>query len=176
MKRADVIKRARAVKAIVSDVDGVLTDGGIVYGPGKLELKRFHVHDGVAVELAHRAGLKVFLISGRTSPALRRRSREMGVDRLWQGVSGKGALFGILNRELGLGPREICYIGDDLPDLPLLRAAGLAVAVPGAAGEVRRAAALVTKKGGGEGALREAVEFVLAAQGRLKEAVNAYRD
>lgn len=176
MKKPDVIKRARLVKAIVSDVDGVLTDGGIVYGPGKLELKRFHVHDGLAVELARRAGIKVFLVSARASEALRKRGREMGVDRLWQGVSDKGALFGILHREFKLRPREICYVGDDLPDLPLLKKAGLAVSVPRAALEVRRAASLVTRRGGGEGALREVVEFVLAAQGRLKDAVNAYRN
>lgn len=176
MKKPDVIKRARLIKAIVSDVDGVLTDGGIVYGSGRVELKRFHVHDGLAVELAHRGGLKVFLASARVSEALRRRSREMGVDRLWQGLSGKGSLFGILDREFGLSPREICYMGDDLPDLPLLRKAGLAVAVPGAVSEVRRAAALVTKRGGGEGALREAVEFILAAQGKWKDVADAYRN
>ena len=146
MKKADVIKRALPVKAIVSDVDGVLTDGGIIYGSGKIELKQFHVHDGVAVELAHRAGIKVFLVSARASEALLRRSREMGVDRLWQGLSDKGSLFGILHREFRLSPREICYVGDDLPDLPLLREAGLAVAVPCASGEARRAAALITRK------------------------------
>jgi 3-deoxy-D-manno-octulosonate 8-phosphate phosphatase (KDO 8-P phosphatase) len=176
MKKSDVIKRARPIKAIVSDVDGVLTDGGIIYGSGKCEIKRFHVHDGLAVALAKRGGIKVFFVSGRKSEALLRRSRETGVDRLWQGVSDKGALFDIICREFGLSPREICCIGDDLPDLPLLHGAGLAVAVPGAVGEVRRAAALITKKGGGEGALREVVEFVLKAQGRLKDVVNAYRN
>jgi len=176
MRKADVIKRARAVRAIVSDVDGVLTDGGIVYGSGKIELKRFHVHDGLAVELAHRAGLMVFLVSARASDALRRRSREMGVDRLWQGFPDKGSLFGILHREFGIAPGEICYVGDDLPDLPPLRRAGLAVAVPGAAADVRRAASLITKRGGGEGALREVVEFVIAAQGKGRSVADAYRN
>jgi 3-deoxy-D-manno-octulosonate 8-phosphate phosphatase (KDO 8-P phosphatase) len=175
MKKSDVIKRARMIRAIVSDVDGVLTDGGIIYGPGKCEIKRFHVHDGLAVALAKRAGIKVFIVSARKSEALRRRSLEMGVDRLWQGFSDKGSLFGILLREFKLSPREICYVGDDLPDLPLLRKVGLAVSVPSAVEEVRRTAALVTKKGGGEGALREIVEFVLKAQGRWKDAANAYR-
>lgn len=176
MKKTDVIKRARLIKAIVSDVDGVLTDGGIIYGPGKCEIKRFHVHDGLAVALAKRAGIRVFLASARKSEALRKRSREMGVDRLWQGVSDKGALFDILYKEFGLSPREICYIGDDLPDLPLLKGAGLAVSVPNAVEEARRAAALVTKRGGGEGALREVVEFVLTAQGSWKDVVNAHRN
>jgi len=176
MKKADIIRRAQRVKAILADVDGVLTDGGIFYGSKKSELKRFHVHDGLAVELARRAGLKVLLISARASQALLRRSRETGVVRLWQGVSDKGRIFGILQREFKLRPHEICYIGDDLPDLPLLEKAGLAVAVPRAAEDVRRAASLITKRGGGEGALREVIEFVLKAQGKWKDAVNAYRD
>ncbi len=176
MKKAEIIRRARRIKAVLADVDGVLTDGGILYGSGGSELKRFHVHDGLAVELARRAGLKVLLISARASQALLRRSREIGVSRLWQGVSDKGRIFGILQREFKLRPHEICYVGDDLPDLPILKKAGLAVAVPRAAEEVRRAASFTTKRGGGEGALREVIEFILKAQGRWKEVVNAYRD
>jgi len=176
MKRADIIRKARLIKAIVADVDGVLTDGGIVYGPKKSELKRFHVHDGLGVLLARRSGLKVLLVSARASQALLRRSREMGVNRLWQGVSDKGRIFDILRREFKLRPHEICYVGDDLPDIPLLAKAGLAVAVPRAAEEVRRMASRITKRHGGEGALREVIEFVLKAQGRWKAAVNAYRD
>lgn len=176
MKKADIVRRARLVRAIVADVDGVLTDGGIVYGSHRSESKRFHVHDGLAVALARRSGLKVLLVSARASQALRRRSREMGVNRLWQGLSAKGRIFGILRREFKLRPHQICAIGDDLPDLPLLEKAGLAVAVPRAAEEVRRVASLVTKRGGGEGALREVIELVLKAQGRWKDAVNAYRD
>ncbi|MCX6338360.1 MAG: HAD hydrolase family protein [Candidatus Aureabacteria bacterium] len=176
MKKADIIRRARLIRAIVADVDGVLTDGGIVYGSHRSEFKRFHVHDGLAVALARRSGLKVLLVSARASQALLRRSREMGVNRLWQGLSAKGRIFGILQREFKLRPHQICAIGDDLPDLPLLEKAGLAVAVPRAAEEVRRVASLVTKRGGGEGALREVIELVLKAQGRWKDAVNAYRD
>jgi YrbI family 3-deoxy-D-manno-octulosonate 8-phosphate phosphatase len=176
MKRADIIRKARLIKAIVADVDGVLTDGGICYGSNKSELKRFHVHDGLGVLLARRSGLKVLLVSARASQALLRRSREMGVNRLWQGVSDKGRIFDILRREFKLRPHEICYVGDDLPDIPLLAKAGLAVAVPRAAEEVRRMASRITKRDGGEGALREVIEFVLKAQGRWKAAVNAYRD
>jgi 3-deoxy-D-manno-octulosonate 8-phosphate phosphatase (KDO 8-P phosphatase) len=173
MNKADIARKARRIRAIVADVDGVLTDGGVIYGPGRLELKRFHVHDGLAVKLARHAGIRVLLVSGRSSPALSRRSREMGVDRLWQGVADKGRLFDIIRREFKLTPREICCIGDDLPDLPLLSRAGLGITVPDAPQDIRRAAALVTKRAGGEGVLREVVEIILRAQGTWRDALGA---
>ncbi|MCX6357985.1 MAG: HAD hydrolase family protein [Candidatus Aureabacteria bacterium] len=174
MKHPSLRARARRIKAIVADVDGVLTDGGIVYGQNNLELKRFHVQDGLAVQLARRGGLKIILASGRSSAALRRRSRELGVDALWQGAADKARIFAILMDTYRLHPREICCIGDDLPDLPLLRRAGLGVAVPAAADDVRRAAAMITRRGGGGGALREVVEFILKAQGKWNGLLNAY--
>ncbi|MDD5555955.1 MAG: HAD hydrolase family protein [bacterium] len=171
---AAVRARARRIRAILADVDGVLTDGRVMYGAGGGEIKRFHVHDGLGVRLARRAGIRVVLASGRSSPALARRARELGVDRLWQGVADKGPLFAILCEEYGCAPREVCCIGDDLPDLPLIRKAGLGVAVPDAAAEVRRAAAYVTRRRGGEGAFRELVELVLAAQGKWRNIVDGY--
>ncbi len=175
MKKAEILRRARRVRAIVSDVDGVLTDGGVIYGAGGLELKRFHARDGLAILLARRAGLMVFLVSGRSSPALARRSRELGVDRLWQGAGDKGRFFGILYAEYGLEPGELCCVGDDLPDLPLLSRAGLGVAVPGSPEELRRAACYTTATAGGDGALREVVELILKAQGRWRDLLGAYR-
>jgi len=172
--KKDVIARARRVRAIIADVDGVLTDGGIIYGPGRLELKKFNTLDGLAVRLAHRGGLKVFLVSGRSSTALRRRSRELGVDRVWEGAADKSLVCGILLREYDLDPGELCCVGDDLPDLPLMRKAALGVAVPDTPEDVRRAAALVTRRSGGEGALREVVEIILKAQGKWKGVLREY--
>lgn len=176
MKKTEILKRARRIRAIVADVDGVLTDGGILYGPGGIELKRFHSRDGLAVILARRAGLLVFLVSGRSSAALARRSRELGVDRLWQRAGDKGRILGILCTTYDLEPDELCCIGDDLPDLPLLSRAGLGVAVPGVPDEVRRAACFVTATRGGEGALREVIELVLKAQGTWGDALRAYSE
>lgn len=174
MKRSEIHARARRVRAIVADVDGVLTDGGILYGPAGMELKRFHARDGLAIILARRAGLRVFLVSGRASTALARRSLELGVDRLWQRAGDKGRIRAILCKAYGLAPAELCCVGDDLPDLPLLAGAGLGVAVSGAPEEVCKAACLVTGVRGGEGALREVVELILRAQGRWEDAVRAY--
>lgn len=158
----------------MSDVDGVLTDGGLYYGHGGMELKRFCVHDGLAIALARRAGVMVFLASGRSSSALRRRARELKVERVWQGAADKRRVFAILVKKYHLAPSEICCLGDDLPDLPLLKRAGLSAAVPNAAVEVRRAAAFVTRRRGGEGALREVVELIVKARGRWREMVRAY--
>ncbi|MCC6449143.1 MAG: HAD hydrolase family protein [Candidatus Aureabacteria bacterium] len=175
MRQSEILARARRIRAVVSDVDGVLTDGGIIYGTRGTELKRFHARDGLGIILARRAGLKVFLVSGRSSAALARRSRELGVDRLWQRAGDKGRIRAILCTAYGLAPEELCCIGDDLPDLALVAGAGLGVAVAGAPGELRKAACLVTAARGGEGAFREVVELILKAQGRWEDALRAYR-
>lgn len=176
MRRNDLLKKARRIRVIVADVDGVLTDGGVFYGHRGEEIKRFHIRDGLAVKLARSAGIRVILVSGRSSPALRRRGRELGVDRIWEGVADKRPVFDIISEKYGCSPDELCCIGDDLPDLSLLSRAGLAVTVPGAPEELQRKAAYVTKRRGGEGALREVVELILKAQGRWKDAAGAYSE
>ncbi len=175
MKKSEIVKRAKRIKAIIADVDGVLTDGRIVYRHDAKEIKVFNVKDGLAVKLARQAGIKIFLISGRSSPALLRRSREMGVERLWQGATNKLPIFDIIKKKYGLIPGQICCIGDDLPDLKLLSNAGLGVAVPDAPEDVRRAADLNTEKRGGMGVLREMVEFILKAQGKWKNVIKHYK-
>jgi 3-deoxy-D-manno-octulosonate 8-phosphate phosphatase (KDO 8-P phosphatase) len=174
MRKADIIKRARGVKAIVADVDGVLTDGGVIYTSDGKELKRFNIQDGLAANLARQAGIKIFLVSGRSSPALRKRSREMHVERLWQGTTDKSRILDIIKKEYRLNQSQICYIGDDLPDLKPLSRAGLPVAVPGAVKDVIRAAVFITKSPGGWGALRETVEIILKAQGKWKDVLKNY--
>jgi 3-deoxy-D-manno-octulosonate 8-phosphate phosphatase (KDO 8-P phosphatase) len=169
MKKAEIIKKARRISVIVSDVDGVLTDGGIYYGSRTLELKRFHVHDGLAVKLARQAGIKVLFLSSRRSAALTRRSRELGVDRLWQGVVDKTEIFNIIKKKYNLGMADMCCLGDDLPDLPLMVHAGFPVAVANACEEVRKAAVYVTREEGGSGAFREVVEMILKAKGMWNE-------
>jgi 3-deoxy-D-manno-octulosonate 8-phosphate phosphatase (KDO 8-P phosphatase) len=163
---ADLLRRARRVKLLVLDVDGVLTDGRIVYTSTGDELLAFHILDGHGIKLAVRAGLAVAIITGRESPMVARRARDLGVTEIHQRVEAKREVFDALLTRHALHAEETACMGDDLLDLPLLRAAGLALAVPNAVPEVRFAAQYVTRRPGGGGAVREAVELLLKAQGR----------
>ena len=168
-------ERARKVKILLSDVDGVLTDSKIIYDTHGGELKCFNVQDGVGLFLMASQGIKVILISARGSSILRRRAREIKVSKLYQNVKDKSKVFQRLLRKFKISPDEVCYMGDDLPDLSAMRQAGFAVAVPNAAPEVRDAAHYITKKEGGAGAAREIAELILKAQGKWEDAVKRYR-
>ena len=163
--RAAALARARRVALVVMDVDGVLTDGRMVLTERGDELKAFHTRDGIAVELARRAGLRTAMVTGENSAATTARGTKLGVDAVLVGVRRKGERVDALRRELGLPAEAVAFIGDDLLDLPALQAAGLAIAVADAAPEVKAAAHLVTRAAGGAGALREVVEFIVRAQG-----------
>lgn len=170
-----MVRRARGIRLLVLDVDGVLTDGRLVYNGDEGQALAFDIHDGMGVKLALKSGLRVAVISGRSSEMLARRARELGVTDLAQGVEDKRQAFQALLDAHGMQAREAACMGDDLPDLPLLRAAGLAIGVPDAAEEVIQAAHYVTRRPGGRGAVREAVELLLKAQGRWEAALEAYR-
>jgi 3-deoxy-D-manno-octulosonate 8-phosphate phosphatase (KDO 8-P phosphatase) len=157
--------RCAAVELLVADVDGVLTDGGIVLGSGGLELKHFHVRDGSGLKLWHQAGRRTALISGRTSQAVEARARELGVAWVYQGAGDKLSALRLALTVADVGPPAVCYVGDDLPDLPAMRACGLAVAVADACAEVRAFAHYTTQAPGGRGAVREVIELILHAQG-----------
>jgi 3-deoxy-D-manno-octulosonate 8-phosphate phosphatase (KDO 8-P phosphatase) len=157
--------RARALRLLVLDVDGVLTDGRLVYGPTGEELKVFHVQDGLAILAGQNAGLLVAVISSRASPAVSRRMADLGVLEVHQGARDKAAVLDDLLRRRGVGLKEAAYMGDDLPDLPLLTKVGLALAPSNAAAEVKRVAHWVGRRSGGAGAVREAVEAILKARG-----------
>jgi 3-deoxy-D-manno-octulosonate 8-phosphate phosphatase (KDO 8-P phosphatase) len=159
------VARARRVALVVMDVDGVLTDGRMVLSERGDELKAFHTRDGIAVELARRAGLRTAMVTGENSAATTARGTKLGVDAVLVGVRRKGERVEALRRELNLPAEAVAFIGDDLLDLPALQAAGLAIAVADAAPEVKAAAHLVTRAAGGTGVLREAMEFILRAQG-----------
>ena len=162
--RAKPPSTAARIRLLVLDVDGVLTDGTLVFGSSGEETKRFHVRDGYAIQGARSAGLEIAVISGRGSPAVTRRMTELGVAEVHQGVGDKAEVFrGILSR-LRLEPSAAAVMGDDLPDLPLLRLAGLALAPADAVAEVRRAVGWVSRFDGGHGAVREAIEMLLRAR------------
>lgn len=157
-------QRAARVAAIVFDVDGVLTRGDIVYGP-EGEWKSFNVQDGLGFELARRFGIRTAILSGRESNALAHRAMDLHVTVLRQGVKDKTSALRALVKELGVGEEEVCYVGDDLPDLGPMKQVGFPVAVQNAVEDVKKAAVVVTQRAGGEGAAREVIEFVLKAKG-----------
>ncbi len=193
--------RAKKIKLLLLDVDGVMTDGRIWLLPAAagadpelraraaehadaggyaissdtmVEAKSFHAHDGTAMSLARLGGLKTGIITKRISETVALRARDLRIDHVYQGVADKiGALEEILAKE-GLKPAEAAYVGDDVIDLPVMRRCGLAIAVPNARKEVQAAAHYVTRHGGGKGAVRDAVEYILRAQGTLEKTIRAY--
>jgi len=165
---------ASAIRIIVSDVDGVWTDGKIVYAGEQREIKNFNVRDGLGAKLAQKAGIAIVLITSRRSPALVRRARELGIDELHQGAANKLAECERVAKKLGVGFEHILYLGDDLPDLaPMLRAA-ISAAPADAAAEVRAAATWKLDARGGEGAFRETVERLLRARGEWAAIVKEF--
>jgi 3-deoxy-D-manno-octulosonate 8-phosphate phosphatase (KDO 8-P phosphatase) len=158
-------ERCAAIELLVVDVDGVLTAGGIVYGTPDLEYKQFHVRDGTGVKAWHRAGKRTGIVTGRRSPVVERRAAELGIRLVVQGAAEKLPAFEQLLADAALMAEAACYIGDDLPDVPPLRACGLAVAVADACAEARADAHYITRAPGGCGAVRETIELILRCQG-----------
>jgi len=173
-ERSELVARMKRVKMVIFDVDGVLTDGAIYLDDRGVETKVFHVHDGAGIKYLRRAGLKVALLSGRETEATRVRAQELGIDEVAQGAHRKIDVLPKILKRHGLTTEEVCYVADDLTDLPVLRAVGLAVAVAGARPEVRRAAHYVTKTPGGKGAAREIAEKIIKAQGKWKQIMARY--
>jgi len=165
-------EKARAVKLLILDADGVLTDGRIVYTDRGEEVKAFNVKDGHGLKLLMRAGIRVAIITGRNSPAVEHRARDLGIDRVFQKALNKIETYEELRATEKLRDEEICMVGDDLPDLPVLRRCGFAVAVADSVEDVKRAADYVTSKEAGKGAIREVCDIILKAQG-LWETVTA---
>ena len=161
----EIDARAKKVRLMVLDVDGVLTDGRVTYLPGGVEAKTFHVRDGLGVQLLLATGCRVALISGRESEPVTRRARELGISPALQGVDDKEAAFQAILRQVDASDDTTAYVGDDLPDLPIMERVGLAIAVADAAPEVRSQAHVVLRTGGGQGAVREACELILRAKG-----------
>lgn len=156
---------AAKIRLLVLDVDGVMTDGRIYLDGRGEEIKVFDVRDGYGLKRLMEAGVEVAIITGRSSGAVDRRAREIGIREVHQGVEQKGPLLDRLIRRRCLDVESVCCVGDDIPDLPLLKRGGLGVAVADAAIEVRDAAAVITKRRGGRGAVREVCELILSARG-----------
>ena len=189
-KKVSALARARRIKLLLFDVDGVLTDGKLYFVPrdlqsakaastektaqGQIEVKGFHAHDGVGNSLARIAGLKSGLITRRASDTVALRARDLRIDYVRQGVQDKGACLEQIAREAGVKLEEVAFVADDIIDLPAMRESGFAIAVQNARAEVKNEAHYITAHAGGDGALRDAVEFILKAQGKWKKALEDY--
>ncbi|HXJ88800.1 MAG TPA: HAD hydrolase family protein [Candidatus Binatia bacterium] len=200
-KKLSAQARARKIKLLLFDVDGVLTDGKLFIFPAPpgnqqsaleksaeprgqggfgfhsqslIEAKGFHAHDGTSISLARLAGIKTGLITKRVSETVALRARDLKLEFVRQGIQDKATAFKEIVKEAGVALDEAAFVGDDVIDLPAMRAGGLAIAVENARAEVKKEAHYITPHAGGEGALRDAVEFILKSQGKWKEIVEAY--
>jgi len=162
------------IKMVIFDVDGVLTDGSILLDSVGVEMKRFHVQDGTGIKYLLRAGIKVAFLTGRQSAAVGFRAKELGVEDVCQGAKQKLPRYRALVERHGLGDDEVCYVGDDLPDVPVMRRVGLPVAVANARPEVIGAAKFVTRAAGGQGAAREVAEKILKDRGLWDSIIARY--
>ena len=162
---SDIYNRAAKIRLLVLDVDGVLTDGSIIYTAAGDEIKCFHVRDGNGIRMVMQAGIEVALITGRRSEAVAHRAKNLGISQVFQGVRDKLEVLRTLQSDLGVSTDETAVMGDDLVDLPIMLTAGLAAAVADASREVRENSHLVTTAFGGKGAVREVCEILLKAKG-----------
>jgi 3-deoxy-D-manno-octulosonate 8-phosphate phosphatase (KDO 8-P phosphatase) len=173
----EILERARKIKLFLMDVDGTLTDGSVNLislpgeGGGVAEMKAFNSQDGAGLKLAHIMGIRTGFITGRKSPAVSQRAHELSVEFVYLGQATKMAAFEECLQKAGVQADEVAYMGDDLPDMPVAKRAGLAVAVANAAPELKAVCHFVTNARGGDGSAREIVELILKSQGRWEEAL-----
>ena len=174
---ADQRTRAETIRLLLMDVDGVWTEGSLFYVPGgeeMIEAKSFNTQDGMGLRFAHAADLKTGLISGRESPGVAHRAQMLGVTYIYQNYLEKIPPYEEICEQAGVADDEVAYIGDDLPDVPLIRRVGLGVAVANARKEVKGCADYVTTAAGGNGAIREVIEMVMKAQGSWQAVLDKY--
>ena len=170
----ELAEQAKKIKLLLLDVDGVLTDGRIIYDSHGRDMKFFDVHDGLGVYLLKKAGIPTILITAKGSRAIKPRARDMRVDAVFADVSPKSAVLGKILKKYKLTAQEICFVGDDLVDLCLMKRVGLPIAVFNAAPEIKQAAKYITIRYGGRGAVREVAELILKSQGKWDGLVGLY--
>ena len=169
-----IIEKAKKIKLLLLDVDGVMTDGRIFLDSHGNEIKSFHTLDGQGIKLLQKAGIIVAIVSGRLSNVVSFRAKELNISEVYQGVSKKKEIYDHLLQKFHLKNDEVAFIGDDLMDLPVLRRAGLSITVADASEEVKNAVDLITERGGGKGAVREVADLLLRAQGKWAELTKFY--
>jgi len=166
--------RMQSIELILSDVDGVMTSGGITYDNQGIETKTFHVRDGMGIKLWQKTGHRFGVITARSSHIVKLRMDELGVDFIRQGTEQKLAAAEQIIAELNLQPENVCYIGDDLTDVGLMKSVGMSASVSDGADDVKKIAHYVTKSAGGTGAIRELIEMILKSQKRWNELLQGY--
>jgi 3-deoxy-D-manno-octulosonate 8-phosphate phosphatase (KDO 8-P phosphatase) len=169
-----IAKKAKKIKLLIMDVDGVLTDGRIVYANSGDELKFFDVTDGMGLALFSRVGLKSAILTAKKSKIVSKRAKDIHIDRVYQNAFKKSEVFNKILADFKVSPGEVCFIGDDVIDIPVLRRVGLAVCVPNAVPEVKNEAHYITKKKGGRGAVREVIDMILKNQGKWDGVMKRY--
>jgi len=170
----EILKTAREVKLLILDVDGVLTDGSIILDNNENEYKMFHVRDGHGIKMLIRAGIKVALITGRYSRVVERRANELGISDVFQRCFDKRVPYRQLAEKYSANDQEIAYVGDDLVDIPVMKKCGFSVTVADAEEEVKAHARMITKRGGGKGAVREVCDLLLKARGMWRDIIDEY--
>lgn len=170
----DILHRARKIRLAIFDVDGVLTDGSLYLSDSGEEIKAFNTQDGHGLKMLKASGVELGIISGRKSKVVELRARDLGIDHVYQGCADKVVAFEDLLARLEMAPDESAYMGDDIVDLPVMRRAGLAFAVPAAPESVQRHAHYVTRKEGGRGAVREVCELIMQLQDNFEAQVSRY--
>jgi 3-deoxy-D-manno-octulosonate 8-phosphate phosphatase (KDO 8-P phosphatase) len=168
------LKRAKKLKLMIFDVDGIMTDGTLYYSEHGEELKAFNIQDGYGIKMLKQGGVEVALITSRRSRAVELRAANLGIAHLFQGVEDKRGAYAALLKQLGLAAEQSGYMGDDLLDLPLITRCGFAATVAAAPEPVRKRSHYIARSGGGHGAVREVCEFILRAQGLLERAVRSH--
>jgi 3-deoxy-D-manno-octulosonate 8-phosphate phosphatase (KDO 8-P phosphatase) len=171
MKDNDAIK---TIKMLVLDVDGILSDGRIIYNSQGVESKNFNVLDGLGITLAKEAGLIIVVLSARESACTTVRCKELGIEEVYQGVQDKFSFLKKLLQKYRLSFSEVAYMGDDLQDLKAMSKVGLKITVPNAVNEIKESADYITNRSGGSGAVREAIEFILKGQAKWEKVLKDY--
>ena len=170
----EILDRASRIRLVIFDVDGVMTDGKLYLASDGTETKSFNILDGLGIKLLMKAGIHCAIISGRRSDAVERRMRDLGVEHVYHGIEDKLPLFEDLLEQLDLEADQVAHMGDDLPDLPIMRRVGLAVTVTNGSSLIKPYAHWETSRPGGQGAVREVCELVLSAQGQLRPLLDKY--
>jgi len=172
--KKNIQKKAKKIKLLVLDVDGVLTDGFLMYGNDGNEIKHFDVKDGFGIYLLKKSGLSCAILTAKGAPLVTRRAQDLKIDKVYQDFHYKIEAFDSVKKDFGVKEEEICFMGDELLDLPILKRVGLAISVPNAVDEVKKIAHLVTKSCGGRGAVREVCELIMKSQGTWEKTTAPY--
>jgi len=170
----NIKEKAEKIRWFVMDVDGVLTDGGIIYDSNGNELKKFCVKDGIGITLLHSAGIKTAILTSRVSKMVQKRAEELGITEVIQGAKDKLKLYEAMKKKYSISDEEILYIGDDLVDLPVLRKAGFPVCVKDSPDELKEICVYITRNSGGKGAVRETAELLLKMKGLYEKVLKMY--